>query len=313
MINIQRTYDFPEGKYTIAGFEKDFYLSRKYSRSKSCSPATLVFYREKLANFFRWCESNSIIYIEQLSKQRTRQYLDDLSKTHTQGGVHSFFRVVRAYINWIWDEYELEIRNPVSKIYCSVGECEPIAGIDINVIEKLFKAANDGFMRERDKAIIAVLIDTGIRRRNLHEIKVSDVDIVRGSIFIKRTKNGTPKTVFLGRKARRYLRAWLRVRNPSGDYDDLWIANNGRPLSIDGLRLVLERLQRKAGCTEIKNFHAFRRTFALEAWRNGVDLYGVRELLGHKTIEETKKYIKATDEDRQRVHLIASPLDNANK
>jgi site-specific recombinase XerD len=55
--------------------------------------------------------------------------------------------------------------------------------------------------------------------------------------------------------------------------------------------------------------HAFRRTFALTLWRKGTNILSISRLLGHSSIEVTKRYIAVGNEDLQKAHALASPAD----
>ncbi len=101
-------------------------------------------------------------------------------------------------------------------------------------------------MPERDKAIIAVLIDTGIRRRELHCIRVQDVNLIDGSIFIERGKNGKSRTVYLGKKTRKIIRKYANSLRIKKEFNDaFWITEFGTPLSPDFRRTKRKLLKRK--------------------------------------------------------------------
>ena len=93
-----------------------FILSR---RTQNCTFQTIRFYQKKLPQIVAWLEAENITRFEEISPTDIRIYLDQLRESgHNKGGTHIFYRVLKAYLRWVWDEYDLTIRNPIDKIRC---------------------------------------------------------------------------------------------------------------------------------------------------------------------------------------------------
>ena len=123
-----------------------------------------------------------------------------------------------------------------------------------------------------------MLADTGLRRSELANIRVGDVDLDRETVMVW-GKGAKQRVVRYGRHTGTLLLQWLREQ-PTGDR--LFNLNEW------GVGEMLERLERKTG---IKcNAHAFRRTFACESVRNGLNLFYIQSLLGHSTLTMTRVY-----------------------
>lgn len=292
--------------YKIADLEEQFYLSRK---AEGRVDETIFYYRQKISRFIQWLGKCHITEIGAITPAAIRTFLMELSENHNQGGVHSFYRSIKAFLNWAWFEYEFEWTNPITKVKCAAAKFDPIAGVKPEDFDKLFAGAKKGKYPLRDCAIIAVLLDTGIRRSSLAAIRCCDVDLVNGSILIRHAKNGKPYTVYLGRKARQYVRRYAQTLSETLDREaNFWLSRTGSALDIRSFRFILERAEERAGI-ERYSLHDFRRCFALEAWRNGADVYAVSEMLGHTGIEITKRYLATEEKDRQTIHAKISPLD----
>jgi integrase/recombinase XerD len=80
-------------------------------------------------------------------------------------------------------------------------------------------------------------------------------------------------------------------------------------LTIDGLQQIMKRLGRRAGVWPV-GLHRFRRTFAIAAYRNGMNLLELKEIMGHADLSTTRGYLKFEKEDLLRAHERASPVDN---
>lgn len=294
-------YDF-----SISDLLPAFYQSRV---SSSCRDKTIVWYKEKLDRVQAWLEYNGIEYLSGISPAVLRAFLMEYSTDHTQSGVHCYYRSIKAFLNWVWYEYDLEYPNPIKKIKCATGTDDPIHGVDPADLDKLISATALSDYPERDKAIIAVLSDTGIRKSSLCNIRKCDVDIINGSIRIVHSKNHKQFTAYLGRIARKIVRKYMRTIESLPDNSLLWVSVSGDPLTPCGIREILRRTSRRAGVPEY-SFHDYRRYFALASYHNGADVYAVSSLLNHSGVEVTKRYLALSESDKQEIHNTYSPLDN---
>lgn len=121
-------------------------------------------------------------------------------------------------------------------------------------------------------------------------------------------KGGKPRTVFLSKKTRSALRAYLRFRKDEND--SLWVTIHGSRLGYGGLREIMKRRESLAGIKPPR-LHDFRRAFALECLQNGMDVYSLQKLMGHSDLQVLQRYLAQTTEDISRAHRIGSPVDNS--
>ncbi len=137
--------------------------------------------------------------------------------------------------------------------------------------------------------------------------------MVRGSDSViprLRVRTGSKsRTVYLGRKSRIALRRYLSKK---GNHRALFINICKERLGYSGLRMMLQRRALKAK-VEYQSPHSFRRYFALEMLRNGVDIFSLQLLMGHADIQVLRRYLKIVSQDLLEVHRRASPVDNLNK
>ena len=277
--------------------------------SEGRKPETIKIYKEQLAVWFHWCSTQRLFKIGELNAPAIRAFLAEYAQVHSQGGAYAIFRSVRAYLNWIWEEYEFDWPNPIKKVKCQNRPPEAIKGVDPADIDKLFAAAKAGQCVERDCALLAILLDTGIRKKSLYEIRKGDVDVLTGSIYIRHAKNGKPFTVYLGKKAARYVRKFMKTLTDLQDDEIVWQSREGGVMRFDNIVNILRTLSKRAG-VPFYSAHDYRRCFALSSYRAGADVFAVAEMLGHSDISVTKRYLAVTDEDRRNMHMKFSPLDH---
>jgi integrase/recombinase XerD len=150
------------------------------------------------------------------------------------------------------------------------------------------------------------MIDTGVRRAELGALNWQDVDIASGLIHIESGKGGKARSVVAGVRTRRALLAYRRELNPD-PASPLFQTSDGQRLLAMGVRSTLDRLGNKAGVKVSP--HALRRTFATLSLKAGMNPLHLQALLGHSTLEMTRRYIRMIDDDLIEAHREHSPID----
>lgn len=293
------------GNYPLREIMSQYYF---WHVTSGHAQETLRFYKFHLGIFADWCEENNLTDLEQIKAADLRSFFAQYMEGHSRNGTAIQYRAVKALFRWTWDEYDLEQKNPITKITISADPVRPIEGVDPVDVPKLFEAAKQGKNPERDCAMLAVLLDTGIRKTSMMQIRKCDVDPIGGSIFIRHMKARNQITVYLGKTARRYIRKYYNSLNILSE-DLFWRTETGEPLTDHGFREILRRTAVRAGIPEY-SAHDFRRYFALQTYRNGADIYAVAELLGQSGVEVTRRYLATDNNDRMLIHARTSPLDH---
>lgn len=157
----------------------------------------------------------------------------------------------------------------------------------------------------RDKVIIMMLLDTGVRVGELCRLQLCDIDLSTGEVNIMPFSTGKKtkaRIVHLGKATRRVL--WLYLAKLGDDDPEQRLFNIG-PTPI---RQMLKELEKRSGVRNIHP-HRFRHTFALEYLRNGGDVFTLQRLLGHRSLEMVQHYLYLAKADIGEAHRKASPVD----
>lgn len=202
-----------------------------------------------------------------------------------------------------------------------VLECLPVrsirrppAGRELSEydIRRLLKVTMAGTrpIDQRDAAVIAIFLSTGLRASEVAEIKITDLDLdpsVR-SVYVTRTKSGSSRVAWLSPFAFDVVQTWLAVR---GDHPGALLDSQkcrGRCLNAVYINRLVQMRGRAAGIKEHFSSHDFRRTFATRALRSGIDVFTVQRLLDHKNVQTTLCYDRRTEvEDRAVVDGLELP------
>ena len=167
----------------------------------------------------------------------------------------------------------------------------------------------------RDRAIILTLLDTGLRASELCSLRIGDVDLKSGKVIVRHgvgggSKGGKGRIVYMGKSTRRAVWRYLADREDGNEPEaPLFLGKSYRPMNKDGLRLVITALGKKANVSKCHP-HKFRHTFAITYLRSGGDLFTLKSLLGHSTLEMVEHYARIAEVDIEQAHQRASPADN---
>ena len=160
----------------------------------------------------------------------------------------------------------------------------------------------------RDRAMILVLLRTGMRIGELLTTKVTDVHIKERRIEIyEAEKNRLGRVVYISDDAMSVLKAWFMMRDPHKDA--LFYATSKKAMSYSTARQIFAHYLQKAGLVH-KGYtvHTLRHTFATELLNAGMRLECLQVLLGHRCIEETRRYARLTDKTREEEYFRAMTI-----
>jgi site-specific recombinase XerD len=144
----------------------------------------------------------------------------------------------------------------------------------------------------RDKLILSILYDTGMRASEILNLTVQDIDFSSLLVFISNAKGGKQRHVPIGEKTVEILKDYLRFRNvlQKRNTQTLLLSYNGMPIkSTKTIWDIVNRYGVKATGKSVYT-HLIRHTTATHLLQNGADIRDICEILGHKTISTTQKY-----------------------
>jgi integrase/recombinase XerD len=275
-------------------------------KSQNLSKHTVKFYQKGLEKFIRFCDDKSVKTFQQTTPQFIREYMTYLGSSGLNpGGQHANFRTLKVYFRWFWDEVSPDYANPINKVKPPKVEVVPLKGITRDEFVMLFHyCVKDTFTGERDRAILLVLMDTGLRAQEVCDIELANIDLIGGSMIVK-GKGSKTRTVFFGSQTRKQLRRYQRYAT---NKKYLFSTHSGEKMKYVTIRQILVRLSRKANIKEV-SLHDFRRGYAAELLKRGVDLLSLSRLLGHSDLSLLKRYVNQSTDDLHEKYQSAVDAD----
>jgi len=311
----------------------------QYKSAEGLAPITVSGYERDIK---LWIEYQGDVDVFTIQTQHILSYLNFLrteyvprriSRNNTKKlapkSVYNLYVSVSSFFTWASREFDMD--NPMKNVpRPRVPEDPPVEPFKKEDIELLIKACD--FCEEavtdrrrkftmrrstskRDKALILTLLDTGLRASELCALRIDDVNMKTGRVFVRsgeagRAKGGKGRIVFLGKSARRFLWRYLTEREDGYDPNaPLFLGKFNRPLNRDALRLLMNSLGGKVGVKKCHP-HRFRHTFAITYLRSGGDIFTLKSLLGHGSLDMVEHYARIAEVDIEQAHRKASPADN---
>jgi integrase/recombinase XerD len=263
-------------------------------QSRRFTAHTLRFYRGRLSLFLTWCERREIEWLTDLTHHHIRQYLVEVQESGVSSAYHhSLARAIRAFLNYCVRD-DLLPASPFRKVQMPRLEKKVLEAVSREDINAILKACR----YERDKAIILLMLDSGIRASELCALNVGDVDFTTGEVIIRHGKGQKGRSVYIGSRTRKQLRRYFireRGGEPGSQRPLFTTQDDDSRFVYHTLKQLLRRLREKSGVRF--SAHSLRRTFAINSLRNGMDIYTLAKLMGHTDITVLRAYLPLVNSD----------------
>ena len=269
------------------------------------SPQTVSGYRAILG-YFRSFTGD--IDVEKIDLDLLRSYYFYLH----QGGlesvsVQSYVRHLRAFLNWLYNSDLIET-DLCRKFKLPKAKCPFVDVLTDSEIAALFGAfPGDDFRNVRNRAILALFLDAGLRLNELVTIQRAMIHVPERYVIVD-GKGNKQRAVPFGNQTRDLLLLYLSIapRSPSLFLSTREEAGRLTPMTEATVKLMFRRL--KAVVPRIHP-HLLRHTFATRYLENGGNIYSLQMLLGHTSLEMVKRYLHLAQRKVVRDFINYSPLD----
>lgn len=297
----------PPQKMSIDEAYSIFRLDRQSLRVR---PSTLKFYEWVLGPFFEWLVTQEVANVDEITSRHIRAYL--VEKQIVNRGtpkereasahyLHDIARAIRAFIRFCIAEEWLD-GNPMKNVKMPRKPQKIPEAYTSAEIKKFLEAASD----DRERGVILFMLDTGARITEVCGVTVGDISMKENRVLIRGGKGDKDRYVYFGAKTARIL---IRLIRGMEAKEFVWAnRHTGKRMMYRGLGKTLRLLGKRVElpCTA----HKFRRTFAINCLRNGMDIFTLARLMGHSDISILKPYLDLLQTDLKTSHQQFGTVDN---
>lgn len=298
------------------------------------SSLTRIAYAYDLRVFFKFlCDSNplfkntsirdmNISVLDQIKAVDIEEYLEylsyykngDIEYINSEKGKKRKLISLRSFYNYYFKK-EMITSNPAALVNIPKLHEKEIVRLDIDEVAKMLDQVESGENmttsqkkyheknKNRDLAIITILLGTGIRVSECVGLDISDIDFNNDGIKIRR-KGGSESIIYFGEEVRDALEAYLQEREQivtqTGHDDALFLSMQKRRISVKAVENLVKKYSELV--TKLKRItpHKLRSTYGTSLYRETGDIYLVADVLGHKDVNTTKKHYAAIEDSRRR-------------
>ncbi|MCL6551911.1 MAG: tyrosine-type recombinase/integrase [Firmicutes bacterium] len=222
---------------------------------------------------------------------------------------HQAYRTLKTFFRWCLEVGALT-QNPLRGFSMRAPKTLPDVPTE-DELRAVLAACPDTLEGVRNRALLLVLADAGLRASELLHLLVEDWRPSDRGLFVRAGKGRKDRVSFIGPTTTRALKTWL-ARHPQPSPESfLFTDREGRPIKYRHLVQIMHRLSAKAGLPPHRRLHPHAlRHFAATSWlRGGAGLDEVRRLLGHESLNTTLRYSSLVGADLQRAHKKAGAIE----
>ena len=291
---IQET-ELPGSDYAIVYLQKKYHHNLAASTIEQSGAVTLAFLR-----FLK--ERNK--GITTLSRHDIELYIGhEQDRGMKTGTIRTKLRALYTFVGYLVEEGILPADILLKKIRIKPPEILPKAIVQED-IEKLLTAITT----IRDKALILLLLRTGMRIGELLTVKMTDLILPERKILIYLgEKNYQGRVVYFSDDADQALRKWLHIRKKEKRF--LFYSRSGPKLGYVSAWTIMRKSLRAAGLNNKGySLHCLRHTFATDMLNAGLRLEVLQQILGHRSIEITRRYARMSNITRETEYFKAMKI-----
>ena len=279
-----------------------------------------VHYREEVfGSLIKWCEERGVTQQSEVTKPLLERYQRYLYHQKKRDGKPVSSRTqyarlvpIKSLFKWLCKHNRI-LYDPASSIELPKWEKRlPKHVLTAAEVENILAQADGSTDRSlRDRALMETLYSTGIRRMEMANLCLHDLDRERGTLMVRQGKGKKDRMVPIGSRALAWIEKYLHeVRDKfitEPDHERLWVTSIGEPLLPAGVSDIVRHHVRAAELGKSGSCHMFRHTMATLMLEGGADIRYIQAMLGHARLNTTEIYTQVSILKLKEIHSATHP------
>ena len=265
--------------------------------------------QDEISIFTKDTVRNYILYLRERPRFQGHPFTPSNGKVSPKT-VQGHVRALKAFSTWLYTEGYTE-DNRLQSVKLPKAPTKLIEPLTPDEIHKIIDSIDiHSYTGIRNHALLITLLDTGIRENEITGITLNNLNLQDGCIKVM-GKGAKERIVPIGRYTRMVLSDYKRKTRPEpadNDCNALFLSGHGTPITANAITLTFSRLSAKSSVHRL-HAHLCRHTFAINYLLNGGDIFSLKEILGHTTLEMVNHYLHFTRAQITDQHRKFSPMD----
>ena len=283
----------------------DYYFKiflEKFCLARGLSARTIITYAESLEHFSDYTEQHlDGISINEIKTTHICDYIEYLKqhKNNGQSTINKKITILRSFFQALVSFDLIHPNSDPCRLLPKLKKAQEKVGdiLSFGEIEKLASSPNtDTLLGVRDRAMLLLLCTTGIRASECAGIKECDIDLNTKMVRVL-GKGNRERVVILNDVVAQAIKNYMRLRGSQASKEYFFKVRTGKGLDRKRIYDRVKVYLKKARIFKSISPHRLRHSFATKMIKDGVKLATLKELLGHKNIQSTIRYIQISGEE----------------
>jgi integrase/recombinase XerD len=289
-----------------------------YLKIKNFSLKTIINKKSYLKRFLNWLKEEKISSLNDVTRETLQNYqryaADFMHKDKPVSMASRFYMIshVASFFSWLSKKGHIVI-NPASGLSMpKVVKSLPMDVLSLEEIEAIFNQPDLKTLAGlRDRSILELFYSCGLRKQELCNLKVHDIDFENKTLFVDQGKGKKDRYIPAGSRALFWVMEYLnksRIHLKQNETDFLFLNRFGDKISVN-LGTKIKEYMKQAGIKKTGSTILFRHSMATHMMDNDADLRYIQSILGHESMETTKIYTHVAIGKLREVHARTHPAE----
>lgn len=311
-----------KGALTLRWYMQEYH---QWMREMNFSEHTIKNHRCFFGKFLKWCEERSVNasdVTQELIERYQRHLYQSRDPETGEAVTHNSQRVVaaaiRVFFKWMKKRGHLPT-NPAADVELPRREHRlPVNGLTVDEVEKILALPDTKTaLGLRDRALMEVLYSTGIRRSEIANLTIHDINPSQGVLTVVLGKGKKDRVIPIGARAIAWVDQYLIDARPAlvaePDHGKLFVMTRGSAISPKVVGYIVHDYIEKSEIGKKGSCHLFRHAMATALLENGAEIKFLQQMLGHEQIASTQVYGNVSIRKLKEAHTNLHPGANLKK